>query len=204
VGIVRRVVFARVVTELRNRGVSAPRPQEIGRPTPHQPPRPTTGQPPAASARPAPAYASCASSEPPPAPDGAIGTLITGGPISGGHVTVNGTLQGLPVLAEQADAAWGAALAELDRHLPDEFRRFRRLYPLIYRNGSRFTHPTTHVAARFISGIAPRLTVGLEQPLERDLARIATGILTLALGVATVATPALGLTLEEVGAALDA
>jgi hypothetical protein len=97
------------------------------------------------------------------------------------------------------------------RHLPGwtatcrrSFRHFRRLYPLIYRNGSRFTHPTTHVAARFISGAAPQLTVGPEQPLERDLKQIGTGILALALAVATAATPQLVLTLDDVHAALTA
>ena len=83
-----------------------------------------------------------------------------------------------------------------------QFRRLRTLYPLIYRNGSGFTHPTTHGVSAFVSGEPPGLTVGDERPLERDLALIASGILALGLAVAVTATPALQLTYDEISAAL--
>ena len=35
----------------------------------------------------------------------------------------------------------------LEGYLPEENRSFRALYPLIYRNGSQFTHPSTHALA---------------------------------------------------------
>lgn len=46
--------------------------------------------------------------------------------------------------AKQADAAWADRVRELAASLPEENRSFRALYPLIYRNASRFTHPSSH------------------------------------------------------------
>ena len=74
--------------------------------------------------------------------------------------------------------------------------------PLIYRNGSRFTHPSTHVVDAFVSGRPPELVVGAEKPLERDLALIGSGILALGLAIAVSATPTLGITCDEIRAAL--
>ena len=83
-----------------------------------------------------------------------------------------------------ADEAWADQLEEFDGYLQDEFRSFRRLYPLIYRNGSRFAHPSTHVVHAFVTGNPPELRVGDEQPLERDIAQIGSGVLALGLAVA--------------------
>lgn len=77
-------------------------------------------------------------------------------------------------------------------------RSFRRLYPLIYRNGSRFTHPSSHVVAALVRGDPPQLSVGEEGLLERDLALVGSAILAIGLAVATTATPALTLTLDAV------
>jgi hypothetical protein len=74
--------------------------------------------------------------------------------------------------------------------------------PLIYRNGSRFTHPTTHGLDAFVSGQSRYLGVGAERPIERDLAVIAVGILGLGLAVAVTATPFLQLAYEHVDTAL--
>jgi hypothetical protein len=57
------------------------------------------------------------------------------------------------------DEAWAERLEELGGYLPDENRSFRRLYPLVYRNGSRFTHPSPHVVDALISGTPPNLSV---------------------------------------------
>lgn len=102
----------------------------------------------------------------------------------------------------EADQAWGERLDELGT-LSEDMRSFRRLYPLIYRNGSRFTHPSSHVVAAFVGGDPPQLSVGEERPLERDLALIGSAILAIGLAIATTATPALELTLEEVREALS-
>lgn len=104
--------------------------------------------------------------------------------------------------AKQADEAWVDQVRELAGSLPEENRSFRALYPLIYRNGSRFTHPSSHAVNAFVDGAAPRLAVDEEKPLERDLALIGSGILALGLAVAANATPALGLKRDEIRDAL--
>lgn len=104
--------------------------------------------------------------------------------------------------AKTTDEAWAKRLQELEGYLPEENRSFRQLYPLIYRNGSRFTHPSSHVVAAFITGSPPKLTVGDEKQLERDLALIGSGILALGLAIAVTETPALGFTIEEIRQAL--
>ena len=104
--------------------------------------------------------------------------------------------------ATLADEAWAEWLQALHDYLPEDFRLFRLLYPVIYRNGSRFTHPSSHVVHAFVTGIPPELKVGDEQPLERDLALIGSGVLALGLTVAVTATPALELTLDEIRQAL--
>jgi len=105
--------------------------------------------------------------------------------------------------AKGADAAWEATLGELDGYLPVDNRSFRTLYPLIYRGGSRYTHPTTHGAATFVSGDPPRLAVGEEKTLERDLALVGSGILALGLAIATVAAPTLGISIADIRAGLS-
>ena len=103
---------------------------------------------------------------------------------------------------KQADEAWADQVRELAGSLPEENRSFRALYPLIYMNGSRFTHPSSHAVNAFVGGALPRLAIGQEKPLERDLALIGSGILALGLAVAVTATPTLGLNLDEIQAAL--
>jgi hypothetical protein len=73
---------------------------------------------------------------------------------------------------------------------------------LIYRNGSRFMHPSSHLVATSVTGNPPQLVIGEEKPLERDLSVIGSGILVLGLAVGLSATPVLGLTLEEIERAL--
>jgi hypothetical protein len=102
----------------------------------------------------------------------------------------------------QADQAWSDRFEELGP-LPEDMRSFRRLYPLIYRNASRFTHPSSHVVAAFVIGNASRPSVGEEPPLERDLALVGAAILAIGLAIATTATPALVLTLDEIREALS-
>jgi hypothetical protein len=105
-----------------------------------------------------------------------------------------------------ADEAWAERLRDLndtlDGNWPEEFQSFRRLYPIIYRNGSRFTHPSSHVVAAFVTGNPPQPVVGDEKPLERDLRIIGSGILAIGLAVAVSATLRLNLTVDEIVAAL--
>jgi hypothetical protein len=107
---------------------------------------------------------------------------------------------------EGADEGWAEALQELNEHVggewPEEFRSFRQLYPAIYRNGSRFTHPSSHVVDAFVGGNPPELVIGEEKPPQRDLAVIGSGILVLGLTVAVSATPTLALRLDEIVEAL--
>lgn len=116
---------------------------------------------------------------------------------------VAASMSSVPDRATDVDDRWGNALQEIDAHLPAEFRRFRALYPLIYRNGSRFTHPSTHGVNVFVSGRPRHLSVGEEHPLERDLVVLATGILAIGLTVAVTATSALELTYDDIRAALS-
>lgn len=102
----------------------------------------------------------------------------------------------------QADEAWHKRLEDLGA-LSEEMRSFRRLYPLIYRNGSRFTHPSSHVVAAFVSGEPAQLSVAEEQPLKRDLALLGSAILASALAIASTATPALDLALDDISRALS-
>jgi hypothetical protein len=102
-----------------------------------------------------------------------------------------------------ADAAWAAAIKDLDGHLSEESRSLRALYPLIYRNGSRLTHPSSHVVARFVTARPPLLVVGEEQPMPNDLALTGSCILALGLVVAVTATPSLSLTVDDIRAALS-
>jgi hypothetical protein len=66
-----------------------------------------------------------------------------------------------------SDEAWADRLQELNDRLggnwPEDFQSFRRLYPIIYRNGSRFTHPSSHVVDAFVTGHPPRLVIGDEK-----------------------------------------
>lgn len=107
--------------------------------------------------------------------------------------------------ATGADDVWKERLNELNERLgdawPEDYRSFSRLYPLIYRNGSRFTHPSSHVVAAFVTGDVPQLAIGDEKPLRRDLAVIGSGILILGFAVAVSATPSLNLTIDEIAAA---
>lgn len=107
---------------------------------------------------------------------------------------------------EGADEGWAEGLQELDEYLggewPEEFRSFRQLYPAIYRNGSRFTHPSSHVVDAFVGGNPPELVIAEEKPPQRDLAVIGSGILVLGLTVAVSATPTLALGLDEIMEAL--
>jgi hypothetical protein len=102
----------------------------------------------------------------------------------------------------QADQAWSDRFEELGP-LTEDMRSFRRLYPLIYRNASRFTHPSSHVVAAFVIGNPSGLSVGEEHPLERDLALVGSAILAIGLAIATTATSALVLTLDEIREALS-
>jgi hypothetical protein len=54
-------------------------------------------------------------------------------------------------------------------------------YVWIYRNGSRFAHPSSHVVGAFVNGHPPELTVGDEDALEKQLALIGTAVLALGL-----------------------
>lgn len=85
---------------------------------------------------------------------------------------------------------------------PVDFRRFRLLYTLIYRNGSRFVHPSTHAVAAFVHGNPPHLSIADERPLGRDLVMIGSGALALGLAIGVEAIPALELEIEEVRDAL--
>jgi hypothetical protein len=102
----------------------------------------------------------------------------------------------------QADQAWSDRFEELGP-LTEDMRSFRRLYPLVYRNASRFTHPSSHVVAAFVIGNPSGLSVGEEHPLERDLALVGSAILAIGLAIATTATSALVLTLDEIREALS-
>jgi hypothetical protein len=105
-----------------------------------------------------------------------------------------------------ADEVWAGRLRELNERLdggwPQDYRSFRTLYPIIYRNGSRFTHPSSHVVDAFVTGEPPQLVIGDEKPLERDLAMIGSGILTIGLTVAVSGTPALAISLDDIVGAL--
>jgi hypothetical protein len=103
-----------------------------------------------------------------------------------------------------ADTDWATRLTEVEDFLPEDVRSFRRLYPLIYRNASRFTHPSSHVVAAFVSGEPPNLSVGDERALERDLTVIGSAIVALGLAIAATATPALAVSVDDVRAALSA
>jgi len=80
-------------------------------------------------------------------------------------------------VAREADDSWAATLQQLRGHVPEEFRRFRLQYVWIYRNGSRYTQPSSHVVDPFVSGDAPQLAIDNERPLDRDLALIGTSVL---------------------------
>ena len=113
------------------------------------------------------------------------------------------SMPGLPDRATDVDSRWAHAFGEVEAHLPEQFRGFRKLYPLIYRNGSRFTHPTTHGVNALVSAQPRRLGVGTECPTKRDLGVIAAGILSLGLAVAVTATPAIRLTYDHIEGALS-
>jgi hypothetical protein len=113
------------------------------------------------------------------------------------------SMPGFVELAREADEAWAATLEQIDGHVPEDLRRFRLQYVWIYRNGSRFTHPSSHVVDAFVGGHPPDLAIGDEQPLERDLAVIATAVLGLGLTIAVSAGPAFQLRVEEIAEALS-
>lgn len=105
--------------------------------------------------------------------------------------------------AREVDDAWAESLAELDDYLPDQNRLFGRLYPLIYRNGSQFIHPSSHIVDRFVSRRDEQhLMVGLEQALGRDLELIGTGIVAIGLVIAITATPTFAISIDEIRWAL--
>lgn len=106
-------------------------------------------------------------------------------------------------VAREADEAWAETLQQLDGYVLDDLRRFRLQYVWIYRNGSRFTHPSSHVVNAFVNGNPPELTVGDEDALERNLALIGTAVLALGLTVAATAVPALDVTADDVVEALS-
>lgn len=91
----------------------------------------------------------------------------------------------------------------MDGHVSEDVRRFRLQYIWIYRNGSRFTHPSSHVVDPFVGGRPPDLVIGDEQPLGRNLALIGTAVLALGLTIAVTAVPALELTVGDVVEALS-
>lgn len=122
--------------------------------------------------------------------------------VAGFRTNVNEMPGSLVDRTKSTDEAWASTLRELDGVLPEENRSFRALYPLIYRSGSRFTHPSSHVVDAFVSGNPPQLIVGDEKPVERDLALIGSAILALGLAVAVTGTPALGITIDEIRQAL--
>lgn len=105
--------------------------------------------------------------------------------------------------ASAADDAWAEQLQELQGHLPENNRSLRQLYPVIFRSGSRFTHPSSHVVDAFVTGDPPQLAVGEERPLERDLVVLGAGILAAGLAIAVTASPALELTFDEIRQALE-
>jgi hypothetical protein len=105
-------------------------------------------------------------------------------------------------VAREADDSWAATFQQLNGHVQEDFRRFRLQYVWIYRNGSRYTHPSSHVVDPFVSGETPQLAIGNERPLDRDLALIGTAVLALGLTVAANAVPAIGLTADDVVEAL--
>lgn len=118
-------------------------------------------------------------------------------------------IEPMPNLVERtkrADEVWMDRLRELDHRFggdwPEGFQSFRSLYPLIYRNGSRFTHPSSHVVDAFVTGNPPHLVIGDEAPLERDLAVLGSAVLVLGLALTVTATPALAIDLDDITAAL--
>jgi hypothetical protein len=114
-------------------------------------------------------------------------------------------LPALPAVPERTSAAdeeWQATIQELDDRLPEDFRRFRLLYSLIYRNGSRFVHPTTHGVNLFIEKNPPEVAIAGERPLQRDLVLIGNGLVALGLVIGSAAVPSLELEVEEVRQAL--
>jgi hypothetical protein len=106
-------------------------------------------------------------------------------------------------VAREADDAWAETLQQMDGHVSEDVRRFRLQYIWIYRNGSRFTHPSSHVVDPFVDGRPPDLVIGDEQSLGRNLALIGTAVLALGLTIAATAVPALQLTVEDVVDALS-
>jgi hypothetical protein len=58
-------------------------------------------------------------------------------------------------VAREADEVWAETLQQLDGYVLDDVRRFRLQYVWIYRNGSRFTHPSSHVVDAFVNGSRP-------------------------------------------------
>ena len=104
--------------------------------------------------------------------------------------------------SRQADEAWAETLDELDEYLPEEHRRFRRLYPLIYRNASQFTHPSSSSVDAFLTRDGDQLHIGEENRSERDPVLTGTGVLASGLAVAATASGTLGLSVDAVRQAL--
>jgi hypothetical protein len=109
--------------------------------------------------------------------------------------------------AREADEAWSDTIEELverlDANIDDDWQNFRAQYIWIYRNGSRFTHPSSHVVQAFVQADPPQLDVGTERPPERDLPTVATLTLSYAIAVASVVLPELGISVDEIVAALN-
>ena len=112
----------------------------------------------------------------------------------------------LPQRAEEADNRWQETTDRLIEELggePDEYQRFRRLYIWLYRNGSRFTHPSSHVVEAFTRGAPPSYEVGAERSGDTDFARLATFLIALSLAIGAEALPEMGLARDEVVTALE-
>jgi hypothetical protein len=107
----------------------------------------------------------------------------------------------LPERAAEADGRWAQTIAALGG-LENVVGDLKALYRLIYRRGSQYAHPSSHAVALFAQGEPPRLVVGRERALERDLPMIGAAVLAIGACVACEAVPVLGLTVEDVRQAL--
>jgi hypothetical protein len=105
--------------------------------------------------------------------------------------------------ARKADEAWGETLAQLDGYLSEDLRSFHRLYPLIYRNGSQFTHPSSHVVETFVTRDGNEIVIGEERETDRDPVITGTGVLAAGLAVCVTASPALAVSLDDIRQALS-
>jgi Family of unknown function (DUF5677) len=112
-------------------------------------------------------------------------------------------MPGLKDRTIKADDEWHVAFDAIADLLPEDYRRLALLYAMFFRNGSRFTHPTSDAVALFVTGRDP-LVLGDEQPLERDLSLLACSLLALGLVIASTAVPELNLSVADIRTALGA